>query len=230
MIDRIDEFPLGRALRRGGRVPPRRRPDAGDRALIARGPQASWRRSATAGRPPPPVISRDRTTRAQRGAVRDHGRGRHRHPRRRRRAGGRGRRAAGAPGRGDRAGRVRRRRDRGLRLHQRNPGRRHRAARLRAADPHLPQPDLLADPVPLGDRRRGQLARARLRAVRAGGDGDRADLVHPDRAGLRRGHRLRAADRGALSRGAAPPGGQARRGGDGDAHGGPARSSRRPPR
>ena len=50
-----------------------------------------------------------------------------------------------------------------------------------------------------------------------GVDGDRPVLGDPHGAGVRRGHRLRAADRGPLPRGAAAPGGQARRGRDGDA-------------
>ncbi len=102
----------------------------------------------------------------------DHGRGRHQRGRRaarrrHRRHQGRPRGPArGARGEGDRAGRLLGRRDRRLRLDQRRPALRDRAARPRPADHHLPQPDLLADPVLLGDPRRGHLARHGLPARR----------------------------------------------------------------
>ena len=80
---------------------------------------------------------------------------------------GRSRRPARRPrGQGDRAGRLLRRRDRRLRRHRRHAALRDRGARPGPADRHLPQPDLLADPVLLRAARRGQLARLRLSARR----------------------------------------------------------------
>ena len=65
------------------------------------------------------------------------------------------------------------------------------------------------------------LARARLSARRGRRDRHRAVGRHPAGARLRRRHRLRAAARLALPRGAAPPRGQARCDPRGDAHGRP---------
>ena len=78
------------------------------------------------------------------------------------------------------------------------------AARAVSADPHLPQPDLLA----VSDHRR-RVRRARdpgdrLRADAAGRHGQRPVVVDPVDPRARRGHGLRAAARRALSRGAAP--------------------------
>ena len=80
------------------------------------------------------------------------------------------------------------------------------------ADRHLPLADLLGDPVLRGRARRGRVARRRLPAGRGGRDDQRPDRRHPARARLRRRHRLRAAARVPLPRGAAPPRGQARGG------------------
>ena len=88
---------------------------------------------------------------------------------------------------------------------------RDRGAGAGAADHHLPQPDLLDDPVLLGADRRGDHARARLPARRRGRDRHRPVRRHPAGARVRRRDRLRAADGLALPRGAAPARGQARR-------------------
>ena len=94
-------------------------------------------------------------------------------------------------GEGDRAGRLLGRRDRRLRLDRRHPAVRDRGARPGAADHHLPQPDLLADPVLLGDHRRVDLTRDGLPARRGRGDGDRPVGRDPAGARLRRRDRLR---------------------------------------
>ena len=127
---------------------------ARDRAAIAED-RRQFEEAATAGRPPATGHLARPHDSAQCRAVQDHGRGGHRHPRCRQGARSRARRSAGAPGRDHRRGRFRSRRDRRVRVDQRDAAGRYRDARLRPADPDLPQPDLLDDPVPLGDRRRG---------------------------------------------------------------------------
>ena len=71
-----------------------------------------------------------------------------------------------ARGQGHRRRRLRGRRDQGLREHQRHAARRRAPARRRAADPHLPQPDLPLDPAVRRRLRRGHDALDRLRADR----------------------------------------------------------------
>ena len=85
------------------------------------------------------------------------------------------------------------------------------AARLRPADPHLPQPDLLVW-IPLFAVVFAESSRARVGygLTEAGRDRQRPVVVDPLRPRPRRGHRLRAAARRPLPRGAAPPRGQAR--------------------
>ena len=88
------------------------------------------------------------------------------------------------------------------------------AARLRAADPHLPQPDLLARSRCSPWCSREVAARGIGYALDRGRrDGQRAVLVDPVGPRARGGNRLRAAARRPLPRGAAQPRGQAR--GDG---------------
>ena len=141
------------------------------------------------------------------------GRRRERHAARPRRLlarhGVRPRRRAG--GQGDRRRRLRGGRDRGLREHQRHPARRGDAAGDRPADPDLQVADLPLHPARRGHLRRVPVADARLLPLRDRGDDQRPvelDHVHPR---PRRGHRLCAVDRRALSRGDAPRGGQVRR-------------------
>ena len=92
VLDQIDEFPSGE---RFGAVVVYRR-DGGltarDRATIAQD-RRELDRSPRGTPPPPPIVSRDRTTALNVGALQDNGRGGHRHARRGRRA----RRGKGAP-------------------------------------------------------------------------------------------------------------------------------------
>ena len=218
--DRADRgVSLGRALCGGGRLSPRRRAQLGGQADHRRGPPAARERRHGRDAPRAGVLPR-RHHGTERGALRADRRGRHRHARRGPREGGGRGSARRASGGDHRVGRFRRRRGRGLRVDQRDAPGGHRLARLRAAHPDLPQPDLLADPVLLGGRRGGQLTRPGLPALGDGRDRYRPVLGHPHRPRLRRGHRLRAADRRPLSRRAPPRAGQARRRADRHAHGG----------
>ena len=148
------------------------------------------------------------------------------------RSGGRGARARQRPGRragdeGHRARRLRGRPDQGLRGHQRRAAGGRAAARAHPARAHLPQPDLPLDPA-AGDRLRGvRHPRARLRPDRGGRDRQRPVVGDPVDPRARRRHGLCVAARRALSRGAAPPRGQARGDGARAAHRGARRSSRR---
>ena len=196
---------------------------AGDRARSPRDDRRRPPRGSRRDRPADPLQGR------QRGPADhpDHGRGRKQRGRRaarrrdRRHQGRRRGPSRGSRGQGDRAGRLLGRRDRRLRLDQRGPALRDRGARADPADHHLPQPDLLADPVLLGDPRRGDLARDGLSARRGRSDGDGAVGRDPAGAGLRRRHRLRPAARLAIPGRAATSRGQARCGPRRDAQGGP---------
>ena len=130
-------------------------------------------------------------------------------------------------GQGDRRGGLLSRRDQGLRGHQRDAAAGRGAARLRAADPDLPQPVLLLDPAAVRRLRRDRQPRRRLFPDGGGRDGQRAVVVDPVGARPRRGDRLRAAARVALPRGAAHARGQARGAGAGAAHRRARRSSPR---
>ena len=181
-IEELEDFPVGRHRGRDHGLQSRRRSRArrpgGDRGrsrLDQRGPARGRRGDGPADR------LRGRHLRAADHA--DHGRGRDqrgaRHPRRRhRRHQGRPRGPARGPRReGDRCSRFRGGRDRRLRAAQRNTSLLHGAARPDPADHHLPQPDLLADPLLLGDPGRAHLPRDGLPARRG-----RRHRHRPDRA------------------------------------------------
>ena len=144
----------------------------------------------------------------------DQGRRRFGPPRIGRRAGahhGRGGAPARPRGEGDGARRVLRGRGEGLRGDQLDPPPRDGRARLRAARPHLPEPDLLDAAALHGAARRVGRARARNAPGRRRSGHQRADGGHPPRPRLRRGHRLRPAPDRPLPRGAPAPRGQVRR-------------------
>ncbi len=186
----VDEGPSsrrgapGRRERRGRRrLPARQRADrrrpgghGGGPRELQRGPAALHPAALRAG-----AVQGRHDGADERG---DHRRRRERHDPRSRRPAARGgvrprRRPAGQ---GHRSRRLRRRRDQGLREHQRHPAAGRRLAGDRAADPDLPQPDLLADPARRGGVRRGHGAGARLRADRAGRHGQRPVVLDPVRA------------------------------------------------
>ena len=98
-----------------------------------------------------------------------------------------------------------RRRDQGLRGHQRHAAAGRGEPRDRPADPDLPLADLPVHPADGGDLRGDARALARLRPLRARRDDQRPVELDHVRARARRRHRLRAADRRPLPRGAAPP-------------------------
>ena len=186
-----------------------RRADRGDRRQAQRRPRAARARGPAAdllgerqGRDHHPA---GRAGRGPGGEVRGCGAV---DPRQGRRPRGRARRQ----GHGRR--RLQPRRDQDLRQHQRQPAAGGGGDRADPAGHHLPLADLLGDPVLLGAAGGGGLARLRLPAGRGGRDDQRAVRRHPARAGVRRRHRLRAAARVPLPRGAAAPRGQAR--GDAD--------------
>ena len=124
---------------------------------------------------------------------------------------GTGRRPAGED---HRRRRLLGRRDRSLRRDQRHPAAGRGLPRRLPADRHLPLAVLLPDPADRGALRRGALALGRLRRHRARRHRQRP--VELDHVGprARRRHRLRAAARRPLPRGAAPQHRQAR--GDAD--------------
>ena len=115
------------------------------------------------------------------------------------------------------------RRDRSLRRHQRHPAAGRGQPRDLPADRHLPLADVLLHPAGGGALRRDALALDRLRGLRARGDDQRPVELDHVGARARRRHRLRAAARRPLPRGAAPHRRQAR----GDADGAAPRPARR---
>ncbi len=130
------------------------------------------------------------------------------------RAGGR---RSGAARVRERHRRRRRRLDRGLRVDRRDAAARHRLPRPDPAARDLSLAGDRAGPADrrrlrLHDRRRSDLRARRVRCLRR----QLADDEPPDRADVRRRHRLRPADSQPISRGAPPHRGQARGDGAGD--------------